>query len=104
MAQANANARAAGVSNRVRFYERDLFATDLSEATVITGDRISLGFTAELDGSPLQHRLVGRVAGHAIVGTATLAGGRAQWEADWKAARVASSQPAASRPAHALAR
>lgn len=36
VAQANANARAAGVSDRASFYEADLFAADLSKATVIT--------------------------------------------------------------------
>jgi SAM-dependent methyltransferase len=36
VAQANANARKAGVSDRVQFHERDLFATDLSSATVVT--------------------------------------------------------------------
>ncbi|HVL57281.1 MAG TPA: methyltransferase domain-containing protein, partial [Burkholderiaceae bacterium] len=34
--EANANARRAGVSDRVRFIEGDLFEMDLSEATVIT--------------------------------------------------------------------
>ena len=32
----NQNAEKAGVADRVRFYERDLFATDVSEATVVT--------------------------------------------------------------------
>lgn len=32
----NENAAKAGVSDRVKFYERDLFATDVSEATVVT--------------------------------------------------------------------
>ena len=32
----NANAVKAGVADRVRFYERDLFATDVGEATVVT--------------------------------------------------------------------
>ena len=32
----NENATKAGVSDRVKFYERDLFATDVSEATVVT--------------------------------------------------------------------
>ena len=36
IALANANARAAGVSDRVRFHNRDLFATDLSQASVVT--------------------------------------------------------------------
>lgn len=36
IAEANANARKAGVTDKVAFYQRDLFATDLSEATVIT--------------------------------------------------------------------
>lgn len=34
--EANANARRAGVTDRVAFYRRDLFQTDLSSATVIT--------------------------------------------------------------------
>jgi SAM-dependent methyltransferase len=33
---ANANAAKVGVADRVRFYERDLFKTDVSEATVVT--------------------------------------------------------------------
>jgi predicted nicotinamide N-methyase len=33
---ANDNARAAGVSQRVRFYEQDLFAADVRAATVVT--------------------------------------------------------------------
>ena len=36
VAQARENARKAGVSDRVRFVEGDLFKTDLSEATVVT--------------------------------------------------------------------
>ncbi|MGQ0522573.1 MAG: SAM-dependent methyltransferase [Betaproteobacteria bacterium] len=34
--EANENAKAAGVLDKVSFYQRDLFETDLSEATVIT--------------------------------------------------------------------
>jgi hypothetical protein len=34
--EANANAKQAGVVDKVAFYQRDLFETDLSEATVIT--------------------------------------------------------------------
>ncbi|HZQ60827.1 MAG TPA: class I SAM-dependent methyltransferase, partial [Casimicrobiaceae bacterium] len=33
---ANDNAAKAGVADRVRFYERDLFATDVKDATVVT--------------------------------------------------------------------
>ncbi len=36
IAEANANLKAAGVGNKVRFVEADLFQQDLSEATVIT--------------------------------------------------------------------
>jgi len=36
VAQAEENARAAGVADRVKFAEQDLFKTDLSQATVIT--------------------------------------------------------------------
>ncbi len=34
--EANANAQKAGVSNRVKFLNQDLFATDISQATVVT--------------------------------------------------------------------
>lgn len=34
--EANENARAAGVTDKVAFYQRDLFETDLAQATVIT--------------------------------------------------------------------
>jgi protein-L-isoaspartate O-methyltransferase len=218
VARANANARAAGVSDRARFYKRDLFATDLSKATVVTiylltratmklqsrlfdlkpgtrivshagsmgewrsdhfqmldvkdkvrpdapkmtyiylwvvpskvaghwrwsmpvgarthdyelmvsqqyqnfsgtlrvsgreisieagklnGDRITLDFKVEVDGNLLQHRLVGRVAGHSIVGTATVTSERAQREAEWKAFRVATPESAVAAPAHAPAK
>jgi len=36
IAESNANARAAGVTDRVRFIEADLFTSDFSEATVVT--------------------------------------------------------------------
>jgi len=36
VAEANDNARRAGVAERVRFFERDVFATDVREATVVT--------------------------------------------------------------------
>ncbi len=36
VAEANANARAAGVAELARFYQRDVFATDIREATVVT--------------------------------------------------------------------
>lgn len=36
VAYANASASQAGVADRVRFYARDLFATDVGEATVVT--------------------------------------------------------------------
>jgi hypothetical protein len=36
IAEANANAKKAGVTDRVSFQQRDLFETDLSDATVIT--------------------------------------------------------------------
>jgi SAM-dependent methyltransferase len=36
IAEANSNARKAGVTDKVSFYQRDLFETDLTRATVIT--------------------------------------------------------------------
>ena len=218
VARANANARAAGVSDRARFYKRDLFATDLSKATVVTiylltrstmklqsrlfdlkpgtrivshagsmgewrsdrfemldvkdkvrrdapkmtyiylwivpakvagrwrwsmpvgarthdyeltvsqqfqnfsgalrlsgretkvesgklgGDRITFGFTAEVDGKPLQHRFIGRVAGDSIAGTATITDERIQGEIEWKASRIATEPPAAAAPAQVPAK
>lgn len=48
---ARANARAAGVSDRVRFVERDMFLTDVREATVVTLfllDRLNLQLRPKL--------------------------------------------------------
>lgn len=36
VSEANANAKAAGVTDKVKFLNQDLFATDISEATVVT--------------------------------------------------------------------
>jgi Methyltransferase domain len=36
IAEANENARKAGVTDKVQFYQRDLFETDLSQASVVT--------------------------------------------------------------------
>jgi SAM-dependent methyltransferase len=36
VAEANANARLAGVADRVQFFQRDIMATDVREATVVT--------------------------------------------------------------------
>jgi cyclopropane fatty-acyl-phospholipid synthase-like methyltransferase len=36
ISEANANARAAGVTDKVKFLNQDLFATNISEATVVT--------------------------------------------------------------------
>jgi cyclopropane fatty-acyl-phospholipid synthase-like methyltransferase len=36
ISEANANAKAAGVTDRVRFLNQDLFTTNISEATVVT--------------------------------------------------------------------
>jgi ribosomal protein L11 methylase PrmA len=36
IAEANANAKAAGVTDKVKFLNQDLFTTDISEATVVT--------------------------------------------------------------------
>ena len=52
----------------------------------LEGERMTLAFTAEVDGQPLRHRLVGRVSGNSLLGTATL-GERPGLE--WKASRVA---------------
>lgn len=61
----------------------------------LDGERISLAFTAAAGGKPLEHRLVGRIVGDSIVGTATL-GDRPPHE--WKATRASSAPSAKGRP------
>jgi SAM-dependent methyltransferase len=73
IAQANANARAAGVSDRVQFYERDLFATDLSRATVVTIYLLARSVIK------LQSRLFDLRPGTRIV---SHAGSMGEWKAD----------------------
>ena len=60
------------------------------EKARLVGDHIMLGFTAQIDGKPLRHRLSGRVAGESLVGTVSIVGADMQEEAKWHAARVAS--------------
>ena len=61
----------------------------------LRGDRISFSFSAEVNGSALKHGFSGRVAGNAIDGTVSLAGGRTQAQLEWNATRGAKSGLAA---------
>jgi len=70
---ANANARAAAVADRAQFYKRDLFETDLSQATVVT---IYLLTRATIK---LQAKLFALKPGTRIVSHAS---SMAQWRAD----------------------
>ena len=73
VALANANARAAGVSDRARFYKRDLFATDLSKASVVTIYLLTRSVIK------LQSRLFDLKPGTRIV---SHAGSMGEWRAD----------------------
>ena len=60
----------------------------------LRGDQVSLGFSAEVNGSPVKHEFSGRVTGNAIAGTARFSGSRTQGQSDWSATRGAkTSQP-----------
>lgn len=67
----------------------------------LQGDGIAFDFNAEIDGSVWQHRMVGRVTGRSMAGTAALASERGQEERGWKASRVASPRPASAEPVSA---
>ena len=55
----------------------------------LRGDRISFGFTTEVNGAPVKHAFSGRIEGERISGTATLSGTRLQAQLDWQAERTA---------------
>ena len=55
----------------------------------LRGDQISFSFSAEVNGSPLEHGFSGRVTGNTIEGTASLAGSRSQGQFEWNATRGA---------------
>ena len=57
----------------------------------LTGDRLTLSFTAEVGGMPVKHELSGTVNGANIDGTADLSGPRLQARMDWAATRSAAS-------------
>jgi hypothetical protein len=64
----------------------------LEEAT-LRGERMSVAFTAELDGRPVRHLLEGRVQGDSAVGTLTIVGDSGG-PLPWKATRVTKAGPA----------
>jgi len=53
----------------------------------LRGDQISGSFTADVNGSPLEHEFAGRVTGGAIEGSVKLTGNRMQGQYEWSAAR-----------------
>jgi hypothetical protein len=55
----------------------------------LRGDQISFSFSADVNGSPLEHRFSGRVTGNTIEGTANIAGSRSQGQLEWNAIRGA---------------
>ena len=90
IALANANARAAGVSDRVQFYNRDLFATDLSQATVVTIYLLTRSVIT------LQSRLFALKPGTRIV---SHAGSMGEWKPD-KTVEVKDPESSYSRTVH----
>ena len=61
----------------------------------LSGNEISFGFTAEVNGTPVKHHFTGKVAGDAVAGSARLSGARLETRHDWSAARR-TGQPAAA--------
>jgi hypothetical protein len=64
----------------------------------LSGDRLSMQFTAEVDGAPMKHEFTAQVGEAEMSGTADLAGAKRQAKLDWTARRT--SAPAASASAH----
>ncbi len=61
----------------------------------LRGDQIILGFSADVNGSPVKHEFSGRVSGNTIEGTANFSGSRTQGQSDWTATRgVRTGRPA----------
>jgi hypothetical protein len=55
----------------------------------LRGDEIRFAFAAEVNGSPVKHEFIGKVAGDAVNGSARLSGARMQGQHDWSAQRIA---------------
>ena len=65
----------------------------------LRGDEIRFNFTADVNGAPVKHEFMGRVAGEAVNGSATLSGARLQGQHDWIARRTARAAAAAGQEA-----
>jgi hypothetical protein len=63
------------------------------EEAALSGERMSVAFTMDLEGRPVRHLLEGRVQGDALVGTLTIAGDGGG-PLPWKATRVTRAGPA----------
>ena len=55
----------------------------------LRGDEIRLAFTADVNGAPVKHEFIGKVAGDGVIGSARLSGARMQGQHDWSARRIA---------------
>jgi hypothetical protein len=55
----------------------------------VRGEEIRFSFTADVNGSPVKHDFIGKVAGDAVNGSARLSGARMQGQHDWSARRIA---------------
>jgi hypothetical protein len=65
----------------------------------LNGDRITVAFTADVNGSQVKHEFSGRVIDNSIEGTAVYSGSRAQGQSDWTATRgVKTANPAPATP------
>ena len=61
----------------------------------LTGERVTLAFSVDIEGAPVQHRFAGRVAGDSIIGTVSLGSGPGRGESQWNAVRATSPHGAA---------
>ena len=70
----------------------------------IRGDQVSFNFSAEVNGSPLEHGFSGRVAGGGIEGTVNVAGSRTRGQFEWRATRAAKASRGSGVPLAAAVR
>jgi hypothetical protein len=54
----------------------------------LRGEEIRFSFSADVNGSPVKHEFIGKVAGDAVNGSARLSGARLQGQHDWSARRI----------------
>jgi hypothetical protein len=68
------------------------------QSVELSGNRLNMQFTAEVDGAPIKHEFTAQVGDAEMNGTADLSGSKLQAKLDWTAKRT--SAPAARASAY----